>query len=113
VVLTVPEMVRVVFEDLQISAATVDGHADDLWTRHATAAGRIEAAQRGVPAASVAALESVVAKWQGDSSAMFGRLADRGEGLRAGAAAYQRTDHDSATAIVAAGANLSELDLGL
>jgi uncharacterized protein YukE len=109
--LAVPELVRVVSEDLQMSAGTVDAHADDLRTRHATADGRIESAQRGVPAGSVAALMSAVAKWQGDSSALFGRLVDHGHGLRAGAAAYERTDHDGATAIAAA--ERSELDLGL
>jgi len=110
--LAVPEPVHVVAEDLQMSAATLDVHADELWTRHATADGRIESAQRGVPAASVAALMSAVAKWQGDSSALFGRLVDHGDGLRAGAAAYLQTDHDGATALAAPGA-LSELDLGL
>ena len=86
-----------------MSAATVDVHADELWSRQATADGRIESAQRGIPAGSVAALMSAVAKWQGDSSALFGRLVDHGNGLRAGAAAYQQTDCASAT----------ELDLGL
>ena len=108
-----PEPVHVVAEDLQISAATLDVHADDLWTRHATADGRIESAQRGVPAGSVVALMSAVAKWQGDSSALFGRLVDHGDGLRAGAAAYLQTDHDGATALAAPSAGRSELDLGL
>lgn len=106
-----PEPVRVVCEDLQMSAATVDARADDLWTRHATADGRIELAQRGVPAGSALALMSAVSKWQGESSALFGRLVDHGHGLRAGAAAYERADHDGATAIAAA--ERSGLDLGL
>jgi len=94
-----------------MSAATVDARADDLWARHAMADGRIESAQRGVPAGSMAALTSAVAKWQGDSATLFGRLVDHGHGLRAGAAAYERTDDDGATAIAAA--ERSELDLGL
>ena len=107
-----PEPVHVVAEDLQMSAGTLDVRADDLWTRHATADGRIESAQRGVPAGSVAALMSAVAKWQNDSCALFGRLVDHGDGLRAGAAAYLQTDYDGAKALAAPGA-LSELDLGL
>ncbi|MCB0940697.1 MULTISPECIES: hypothetical protein [Mycolicibacterium] len=64
----VPNTVRVVPEDLHLSAATVDMHADTVRVKHASADGRIEGAQRGLPASSAAVLISTVAKWQADST---------------------------------------------
>jgi hypothetical protein len=75
--------VRVAAEDLHMSAATVDVHADDLHLRHATANGRIQGAQVGVPMGSAAALTAAVAKWQADSTVLFGNLVGHGESLRA------------------------------
>jgi uncharacterized protein YukE len=88
---------------LQVSAATVDVHADSMKARHFEADGRMEAAQPGLPGGSAAALTGAVAKWQGDTTAMFGRMVDHSHGLRTGAAAYVHTDHEAA----------SDLDLGL
>jgi uncharacterized protein YukE len=99
----VPEEVRVTPEDLHVSAATVDGHADSMKARHFEADGRMEAAQPGMPAGSAAALTGAVAKWQADTTAIFGRMVDHSDGLRTGAAAYTQTDHEAA----------SDLDLGL
>lgn len=47
-------LIRVVPEDLHVSAAKVTVHADELQLKHAGANGRIEAAQVGVPAGSAA-----------------------------------------------------------
>jgi uncharacterized protein YukE len=99
----VPEEVRVTPEDLHVSAATVDVHADSMKARHFEADGRMEAAQPGMPAGSAAALTGAVAKWQADTTAIFGRMVDHSDGLRTGAAAYTQTDHEAA----------SDLDLGL
>ena len=108
-----PEEVRVTPEDLHLSAATVDVYADNMHARHFEADGRMEAAQPGLPAGSAAALTGAVAKWQGDTSAMFGRMIDHSHGLRSGAAAYLQVDDDTTTDITRAEQAVSDLDLGL
>ncbi len=50
-----PDEVRVTPEDLHVSAATVDVHADTLHVRHFEADGRMEAAQAGFLMGSVPA----------------------------------------------------------
>ena len=108
-----PESIRVTPEDLHMSAATVDVHADDVQARHFAADSRIEAARAGLPAGSVAALGTAVAKWQADTTALFGRMIDHAHGLRAGAAAYLQVDESGASDIKKAEQQVSELDLGL
>ena len=108
-----PKTVRVAPEDLMVSASTVDAQADGMWLKHGTADGRIEGAQKGVPTGSNVALTAAVAKWQADSTALFGRLVDHSQGLRVGAAAYENTDVQKAGNIAAAGDQMTELDLGL
>ena len=108
-----PEPVRVIPEDLCLSAATVDVHADNVQLRHATSDGRIESAQRGLPAGSAAALRSAVAKWQGDTDALFGRMVDHSTGLRAGASGYRQVDQLGANEIEAAAAAIRPEDMGL
>lgn len=107
------DSIRVVPEDLHMSAGTVDVHADNVQLRHATADGRLEGAQPGLPAGSAAALETTVAKWQSDTAALFGRMVDHSTGLRAGAAGYQETDDAGASAIDAAAATINPDDMGL
>lgn len=80
-----PRSVRVAPEDLHMSAATVDAHANEVWLKHGAANGRIEAAQVGVPTGSAVALSAAVAKWQGDTTALFGRMVEYGGALRGGA----------------------------
>jgi hypothetical protein len=109
----VPDEVRVTPQDLHVSAATVDVHADDMHARHFEADGRMEAAQAGLPTGSAAALTDALVKWQADTSAMFGRMIDHSDGLRTGAAAYLRVDDDAATDINSAEQALSDLDLKL
>jgi hypothetical protein len=108
----VPKMIRVIPEDLQVSAAKVDVRADELHLKHTAAIGRIEAAQVGVPAGSAAAL-SAVAKWQVDTTVMFGNLVQHSEALRGAAIGYEATDEHNAAAIDAVGDEASTLDLGL
>jgi uncharacterized protein YukE len=109
----VPGWIHVVPEDLQVSAAKVDAHADEMYLRHTAANGRVEAAQVGLPAASAAAMGTALAKWQADTAAIFSRMVDHGAALRAGAAGYQQTDEDSAGEIETAGETVTNLDLGL
>jgi hypothetical protein len=84
----VPRSLRVTPEDLLVSAATVDAHADGLWQQHGSADGRIEAAQVGVPV-------------------------DHAQSLSAGAAAYEQTDAHNATDLNQMSEQVTDLDLGL
>ena len=108
-----PDEVRVTPEDLRVSAATVDVHADTMHARHFEADDRMETAQVGLPMGSAAALTGAVTKWQADTSAMFGRMVDHSDGLRAGAAAYVKVDDEAAADIEHAEQAVSDLDLGL
>jgi hypothetical protein len=108
-----PDWIRVVSEDLQVSAATVDVHADELHLRHGAANGRIEAAQVGVPAGSAVALTAAVAKWQADTAVLFGNLVDHSQALLGAAAGYTSTDEHNAAEIEAAGDEVPTIDLGL
>jgi uncharacterized protein YukE len=109
----VPKHVEVKPEDLHISAATVDAHADTVRARHFDADGRMEAAQAGIPAASVAALSSTVTKWQGNTTTIFGRMVEHAHGMRRGAVAYVRTDQSAETDLKHAEQQIGEVDLGL
>ncbi|KAA0115983.1 hypothetical protein [Mycolicibacterium sp. P9-22] len=104
---------RVVPEDLQVSAATVGVHADTVRARHVAADGQIEGAQRGMPAGAAVALDAAVTKWQTDSAALVSRLLDDSAGLRAGAAAYVTSDEESATAVASVSDQIRPEDMGL
>jgi hypothetical protein len=62
---------------------------------------------------SAAALSAAVAKWQTDTTVLFGNLVGHGDALRGAAAGYVSTDEDNAAAIEAAGDPGATLDLGL
>ena len=107
-----PKNVHVVPEDLHLSAATVDMHADSVRVTHASADYRIEGAQRGLPAGSAAMLTSTVARWQADSTAIFARMVDHSTGLRMSAVAYVSTDTQSGAAVNLVGNQIRpEVDL--
>ncbi|MDT5245330.1 MAG: hypothetical protein QOD36_2706 [Mycobacterium sp.] len=108
-----PKHVEVKPEDLHVSAGTVDAHADIVRARHVEADARMEAAQAGIPAGAVAALSSAVTKWQGDTTAIFGRMVDHAHGMRTGAVAYAQTDESSRTDLKHAEQQIGEVDLGL
>jgi uncharacterized protein YukE len=109
----VSDVIRVVPEDLHVSAANVDAHADELHLSNTSANGRIEAARVGVPTGAAAALSAAVAKWQSDTTALFGRLVEHSVGLRAGAALYENTDEQSAGEIEAVRNRITPEDMGL
>jgi hypothetical protein len=96
-----------------LSASTIDAHADIIRTKHASADGRVEAAQRGLPAGSAVALRAAVGKWQTAGTATVGRLIEDGTGLRTGAQAYVATDADGAASVHAAGNRIRPDDMGL
>lgn len=105
--------IHVVPEDLHVSAAKVDLHAEELQLRHTLANGEIEGAQLGVPAVVAAALSAAVAKWRADTSVLFASLARHGEALRGAAAGYIGTDQGNAADIEAVGDPVITLDFGL
>jgi len=106
-------VVRVVADDLKLSASQVDMHADSLRLSHGTADTQIEAAQSGLPAGAAAALGGAVTKWQQESTVHFTRMVDHSTGLRSGAATYDEVDSQSADNLSAAGENIAPPDLGL
>ena len=105
--------IRVVPEDLHVSATKVGTHAEELEVRHTAAHGRIEAAQVGTPAASAVALSAVVAKWQADTAALFGNLVGHGEAMRGAAVGYQHRDQSNAVEIDAVGEQAGTADVRL
>jgi len=106
-------VVRVVADDLKLSASQVDMHADSLRLSHGTADTQIEAAQSGLPAGAAAALGGAVTKWQQESTVHFTRMVDHSTGLRSGAATYDEVDSQRADNLSAAGENIAPPDLGL
>lgn len=108
-----PQPLRVVTDDLSVSAATVDTHADQMRARHATADAKMESASAGVPAGSAVALGAALTKWQADTSTLYGQLVGHGHGLRSGAQAYSTVDSGGAAEIDAAGHRVPLPDLGL
>jgi hypothetical protein len=106
-------LVRVVAEDLKLSASQVDGHADGLRLAHGAADGQIEGAHSGLPAGSAAALGGALAKWKSETAVHYTRMADHSTGLRSGAAAYGDTDAQSAADLAAVEDAVPSLDLGL
>ena len=112
-VFVVVELIRVVPEDLHLSASVVDVHADTMRARHAAADSQIEGAQLGVPSAAAGALQGAVTKWQKESSIVYGRLVGHSTGLREVAAAYLRTDETGGQGLAAAGNAMPSIDLGL
>ena len=105
--------VRVVPEDLHVSAATVDAHADSVRAKHAAADARIEGAQKGLPAGAATVLGAAVTKWQADSTAMVSRMVGDSSGLRSGATAYVNADENAAAAVESAGNRIRPEDMGL
>ena len=108
-----PQPLQVVTDDLAVSAAAVDTHADRMRARHAAADEQIDSACSGVPAGGAAALVAALSKWQADTSALYGELVGHGHGLRSGAQAYASVDIRAATEIDSIGQRMPVPDLGL
>jgi hypothetical protein len=109
----VADWVRVVPGDLHLSASKVADHADDLQVRHAAANARIEAAQAGVPAAAAVALDAAVAKWQTDTTVLFGNLMQHGELMHQVSVGYVATEESNTADIAAVGEQGTALDATL
>jgi uncharacterized protein YukE len=100
-------------EDLHVSAAKVDVHAEELQLHHTAANARIEAAQAGVPAGAAVALGAAVVKWQADTTTLFGSLVKHSQALRGAAVAYVTTDDQNADGVEGVGEQAGSIDLGL
>ena len=100
-------------EDLHLSAAKVDVHADELQARHVAANGRIEAAQVGVPSTAAVALSAALTKWQADTAVLVGNVLDHGEALRGAATTFLATEQHNAARLQCVGNEASSFDLGL
>jgi hypothetical protein len=90
------ESLRVVPEDLHLSASTVDMHADDMRTKHGTADGRVEESMVGLPAGAAAALGAKLTEWQAATGVLYGDMAGHSDGLRMGAMNYSQNDQTGA-----------------
>jgi uncharacterized protein YukE len=102
---------RVVPEDLHLSASTVDTHADDMRTKHGAADGRIEESTRGLPAGAASALSAKVTEWQATTSTLYGNMASHSDGLRMGALKYSQNDQSSAASLEKVVDEISEFGL--
>jgi uncharacterized protein YukE len=99
----VAESIRVGPEGLHASASAVGEHAEELQMRRTAAAGRMEAAQPGMPAGSAAALSAAVAKWRLDTERHVSALSDHSEGFRLSATAYAQTEAGNAERVASLG----------
>lgn len=93
------DQIRVVPEDLQLSASKVAGHAEELRARHIASDSRIGDAEAGVPAASAAALSAAVTKWQVDTTALHGFLTSHGQAMGAAASAFTTTEERNTSGV--------------
>jgi uncharacterized protein YukE len=93
------DRVRVNPDDLLVSGARVDFHADGVLADHRVADARIGAAQAGWVGLSASALALKAAQWETVSAVLVGKLADHARALRTGAATFEFTDTDNARRI--------------
>jgi WXG100 family type VII secretion target len=95
------DRIRVTPEDLLISGARVNGHADDLEAHHAASHADIHAAQAGMVGASAAAMEAKLTQWQSTTVALTNRLTDHARALTSGGMQYSQSDRKNAAIIAA------------
>jgi uncharacterized protein YukE len=93
------EAIRAVLEHLTTSAQQANGQAEEMMIGHATAHGRIEAAQQGWVGLSAPAISAKLARWQATVSALQGRVLDHGQALQTTAVAFDTTETDNARAL--------------
>ncbi|WP_328352738.1 WXG100 family type VII secretion target [Mycobacterium sp. NBC_00419] len=90
---------RVNIEQLAASGTAVTGHGEDVATKHAAAASRIDAAQAGWQGASAAAMELLAAQWVGTTSALVTRLSDHAQGLHTSAQGFAEMEQRNSQAL--------------
>lgn len=104
-------VVRVVPENLLLSAGHVEAHAGDIAARHGAALGRIAAAQKGQVGRSAVAVAAAAARWQTVSAALQARMADHSRALHTSGLVFEATDQDSAARLDGIGDGPSARDL--
>ncbi len=97
------------FEDLVTSAVTVTGHGEDLAAQHLGADSRIDAAAPGWTGRSAAALQTRVARWSAESTALVTRIGAHAQDLHACAQVYRCTEEQRARALDAGAVVLPNL----
>lgn len=88
-------------EDLAASGVTVSGHGEDVAVKHATAAGRIDAALSGWHGASALAMSALSEQWLTTTSALLTRLSDHAQGLHASAEGFAEMERRHSEALAA------------
>ncbi|MCV7179928.1 WXG100 family type VII secretion target [Mycolicibacterium sphagni] len=93
--------------DVAASAAAVVGHGEDVATKHAAAAGRIDSALIGWHGASAQAMSALSEQWLTTTAALVNRLSDHAQGLHASAEGFAEMEqrHSDALAAPAQAAN--------
>lgn len=90
---------RVNIEQLAASGTAVNNHGEDVATKHAAAASRIDAAQAGWQGASAAAMALLSDQWVATTSALVTRLSDHAQGLHASAQGFTEMEQRNAQAL--------------
>jgi WXG100 family type VII secretion target len=92
-------ILRVVPEDLDSSASTIDRHAADLAATHAAADARIDGALPQLPGLAAAALAVKTAEWRQATTTFTERMTGHATAMRTSADMYTKVDDDHAQRI--------------
>ena len=90
---------RVNIEQLASSGTAVNNHGEDVATKHAAAATRIDAAQAGWQGASAAAMALLSEQWESKTSALVTRLSDHAQALHASANGFAEMEQRNSQAL--------------
>ena len=90
---------RVNIESLAASGRTVAGHGEDVASKHAAAASRIDAAQVGWQGASALAMTARSEQWLASTSALLTRLSDHAQGLHTSALGFGEMEQRNSQAL--------------
>lgn len=91
---------RVNIDDLATSGVVVTGHGEDVATKHAAAASRIEAAQAGWQGASALAMTALSQQWLASTSALLTRLVEHAQGLHNSAVGFAEMEQHHSQMLV-------------
>jgi uncharacterized protein YukE len=89
-------LIRADLEQLALSAHQADVQGEELTVGHATAHGRMDAAQVGWVGLSAPSMAAKLAKWQATVAGLQARVIEHGRDLHHTAFTYSTTDESSA-----------------
>ncbi|WP_264001697.1 WXG100 family type VII secretion target, partial [Mycolicibacterium gadium] len=89
--------------EVAASAAAVVGHGEDVATKHAAAAARIDAALTGWHGASAVAMSALSDQWLSTTAALCDRLSDHAQGLHASAEGFVEMEQRHSETLAAPG----------